>query len=396
MVIELMMFYALGFLCAIILALLFLPSIWRRAVRLTKKRIAATTPVTLSEFRAEKDQLRAQNALKLRKLELQLEDLRKKRATQLRELTQLRQTQELAVHEHEGAQSIAAELVERNQELQDQVRNYEVELTNISQKLRYRERDLAAKIEELDQARAAANIAASAVLQNFDDEEDIQAYEGDAKKLAKSLAAERKRNAFLEEQLRASMTRVQELKNKGRSSHDKTLTQDIPDLLDDAEAHIAIATERFNALLNAQAKPKSNDQELLTENVTDEQAALHATAHIPTAPTTSLAEELMVEDELEDVGSRIMALEEDILTRFSQEASDIDDLRDRMQNIAVDISHIIYAQDSAGGPDGEESLFDRVRKYADDGLDEAVMEPTADENVFGRVADRMDALKKSS
>lgn len=395
MVIELVMFYALGFFCAIILSLLILPSVWRRAVRLTKKRIAATTPVTLSEFRAEKDQLRAQNALKLRKLELQLEDLRKKRATQLRELTQLRQTQELAVHEHEGAQNVASELVERNHELQDQVRSYEVELTNINQKLRYRERDLAAKIEELDQARAAANIAASAVLQNFDDELDLDDFDGDAKKLAKSLTAERKRNAFLEEQLRASMSRVQELKSKGRSSTDKTLTQHIPDLLDDAEAHIAIATERFNALLNEQPNASPDEQTTL-EHTIDEQTPIHDTSYISSASATSLAEELMVEDELVDVGSRIMALEEDILSRFSQETGDIDDLRERMENIAVDISHIIYAQDSTGGADGEESLFDRVRKYADDGMDEAVMEPTADENVFGRVADRMDALKKSS
>lgn len=397
MIIELMMFYALGFLCAIILALLVLPSIWRRAVRLTKKRIAATTPVTLSEFRAEKDQLRAQNALKLRKLELQLEDLRKKRAAQLRELTQLRQSQEMAVHEQDGAQSIAAELAERNQELQDQVRSYEIELTNLNQKLRYRERDLAAKIEELDQARSVANIAASAVVQNYDDDIDLSEYEGDAKKLAKSLAAERKRNNFLEEQLRASMARVQELKSKVRTTPDKSLTKNIPDLLDDAEAHIAIAAERFNALLNDQEK--ANKQAAGTQEelqITQAPAELADTEYVTPAPTTSLAEELMVEDELEDVGARILALEEDILERFSHETGNVDDLRERMENIAIDVSHIIYAQDTTGGADGEESLFDRVRKYADDGLDEAVLEPTADENIIGRVADRMDALKKTS
>lgn len=395
MVIELVMFYALGFLCAIILALLILPSVWRRAVRLTKKRIAATTPVTLSEFRAEKDQLRAKNALTLRKLELQLEDLRKKRAAQLRELTQLRQTQELAIHEHEGAQNIATELVERNQELQDQVRNYEVELTTLSQKLRYRERDLADKIDELDQARSVANIAASAVVQNFEDEADISAYAGDAKALAKSLAAERKRNAFLAEQLRASMTRVQELKIKGRTTPDKTLTKNIPDLLDDAEAHIAIATERFNALLKGQAQTTQEQEAAQALTPTDHIGA-DETAYIASPSTASLAEELLVEDELEDVGSRILALEEDILARFAQETGDVDDLRERMENIAIDVSHIIYAQDTTDATQTEESLFDRVRKYADDGLDEAVLEPAIDEDIIGRVADRMDALKKSS
>ncbi|MGJ8529107.1 hypothetical protein [Maritalea sp.] len=393
MVIESMMFYALGFLCAIILSLLILPSVWRRAVRLTKKRIAATTPVTLSEFRAEKDQLRAKNALELRKLELQLEDLRKKRAAQLRELTQLRQTQDLAVHERETTENVSAELIDRNQELQDQVRNYEVELTNLSQKLRYRERDLAQKIEELDQARAAANIATSAVVQNFDDEIAVGELEGDAKKLAKSLIAEKKRNAFLEEQLRASMNRVQELKSKSRSTADKTLTKNIPDLLDDAEAHIAIAAERFTTMLNEQsAKAQTTQDE--TEQHDDAEAPISSAGQ-------SLAEEFRVEDEMDDVGSRILALEEDILSRFSQKTGDVDDLRERMENIAVDVSHLIYDQDSNTNTQGEESLFDRVRKYADDGVDETVLgqEPTQnqdDENAIGIVADRMDALKKVS
>jgi len=86
-------------------------------------------------------------------------------------------------------------------------------------------RDLAAKIEELDQARSVANIAASAVVQNFDDDADIEAFDGDAKKLGKSLTAERKRNLFLEEQLRASMARVQELKSRGRSKSGQNANQ---------------------------------------------------------------------------------------------------------------------------------------------------------------------------
>ena len=388
MAIEIAMYFALGFLCAIILALLLLPSIWRRAVRLTRKRIAETTPVTLSEFRAEKDQLRAKNALELRKLELQLEDLRKKRASQLRELTQLRQGQDQAAHERDEAVNLADELEERNQELIDQVRQYEIELTNLAQKLRYRERDLAQKIEELDQARAAANIANSAAAQNFDAEIDESALEGDAKHLASALATEKRRNAFLEEQLRASMARVQELKSKARTSPDATLTKDIPDLLDDAEAHIAIATERFNSLLNKEKDALDEAPQVKTEDPSDE-------TYVPTLDQ-SLATELQLEDELEDVGARIQTLEGDILARFAQEGGDVDDLRERLEHIAIDISHIIYAQDSTKEGEKEESLFDRVRKYANDGMEEEALGEEDDEPMVGRVADRMDALKKVS
>lgn len=387
MVIELAMYFALGFFCAIILALLLLPSIWRRAVRLTRKRIAATTPVTLSEFRAEKDQLRAKNALELRKLELQLEDLRKKRAAQLRELTQLRQGQEQANHEREDAVSVAQELEERNLELVDQVRQYEIELTNLSQKLRYRERDLAQKIEELDQARAAANIANSAVAKGYDVDVEESEFTGDAKKLSQALAAEKRRNAFLEEQLRASMNRVQELKSKARTSPDATLSKNIPDLLDDAENHIAIATERFNALL------RKSEQDAKTK--TAEKPAPTKIIEQPTLDR-ALATELQIEDDLEDVGARIQALGDDILARFGQEDADIEDLRERLEHIAIDISHIVYAQDSDQSDDVEESLFDRVRKYANDGLDEQALADENPEELIGRVADRMDAMKKAS
>jgi hypothetical protein len=57
--IESMMYFALGALAAALVTLLIMPAIWRRAVRLTKKRIEAATPITLAEFRADKDQLRA-------------------------------------------------------------------------------------------------------------------------------------------------------------------------------------------------------------------------------------------------------------------------------------------------------------------------------------------------
>jgi hypothetical protein len=64
MLIENMMYFALGLLVAGLIALIIMPAVWKRAVRLTKRRIEAATPITLSEFRADKDQLRAEFALK--------------------------------------------------------------------------------------------------------------------------------------------------------------------------------------------------------------------------------------------------------------------------------------------------------------------------------------------
>ena len=78
MTIESVMFFVLGALVSALIMLLIMPAVWRRAVRLTKKRIEAATPITLAEFRADKDQLRAEFALSTRRLEMNVEALRKR------------------------------------------------------------------------------------------------------------------------------------------------------------------------------------------------------------------------------------------------------------------------------------------------------------------------------
>ena len=72
------------------LALLLAPPIWRRAVALTQKRIENSVPLTLNEIQADKDQLRAEFAMKTRKLEVDLENLQSKSSDQLIELNKRR------------------------------------------------------------------------------------------------------------------------------------------------------------------------------------------------------------------------------------------------------------------------------------------------------------------
>lgn len=68
--------FALGFLAAALLALMVAPAIWRRAVYLTRKRIEAALPLTVNELNAEKDALRAEHAMAMRRMELRLKDTR--------------------------------------------------------------------------------------------------------------------------------------------------------------------------------------------------------------------------------------------------------------------------------------------------------------------------------
>jgi hypothetical protein len=72
-VIEFILIFALGALCAGLLFLLSLPLLWRRAVRLSTRRLEMQLPLSMQEIYAERDQVRAQAAVDQRQIELKLE-----------------------------------------------------------------------------------------------------------------------------------------------------------------------------------------------------------------------------------------------------------------------------------------------------------------------------------
>lgn len=78
MTIEWAMWFALGFLVAAVSALVLMASLWRRAVRLTGRRVAATVPADATAALAEKDLQAARFARDIRRHELALADLRRR------------------------------------------------------------------------------------------------------------------------------------------------------------------------------------------------------------------------------------------------------------------------------------------------------------------------------
>jgi chromosome segregation ATPase len=84
--VEQIMIFALGFLCAGLLTLLFLPAFWRRAMTLSRRQIEMQIPLSMAEVVAERDQLRAEFAAEQRKLEQRLDALNETRARERVEL----------------------------------------------------------------------------------------------------------------------------------------------------------------------------------------------------------------------------------------------------------------------------------------------------------------------
>ena len=147
--IEPVMFFGIGFLVAALLALLFVPLVHSRAVRLTMRRLEAATPLSIAEIRADKDQLRAEFAMSTRRLEMSVEQMKAKTTGQLAELG--KKTDAINQLKKELGEKTAAiiALESRDKNLRDQLRVTEEEYEVKSGALHEAERGLADKQADL-------------------------------------------------------------------------------------------------------------------------------------------------------------------------------------------------------------------------------------------------------
>jgi len=86
LMIEPIMYVAIGFLVACMLIIAIIPVVHGRAVRLTTRRLEAVTPMSMAEIQADKDQLRAEFAMSTRRLEMSVEQMKSKTTGQLAEI----------------------------------------------------------------------------------------------------------------------------------------------------------------------------------------------------------------------------------------------------------------------------------------------------------------------
>jgi chromosome segregation ATPase len=225
-VIQSALYFALGFLSAVLLALLIAPPIWRRATLLTRKRVEAETPLTLNEIQAQKDGLRAEHAMAERKLELILENAREKAALQLAELGEkerlVRDLSAKLATRDETISALSAALASHEQNLDKSTKN----LTGTEQTLEQR----SAELELLNRRMSSLAInsdslqielaAQSTRIENLSDElkearqgrrdsdEQKRKAETELKALQHSLAQEAKRSAEFEKQTNALLTKL--------------------------------------------------------------------------------------------------------------------------------------------------------------------------------------------
>ncbi|MBE0580388.1 hypothetical protein [Devosia sp.] len=388
MVIENIMYFALGLLVAGLVALIILPAVWKRAVRLTKRRIEAATPITMAEFRADKDQLRAEFALSTRRLEMNVETLRKRLAEQLGDVNQKRSDLGLLKAERDQHLAVVRELEAREAELRARVAELEREGTDLAQRLRMRDRELDTRSEEVAKLRDTLRGGLPRGT-DADGKPLTGDYDEDIDRLTTTLAIERKRASFLEDQARSLLARLEtsdrrsveataaiaQMRAALTTRDDKKDAQ--ADSLVVAEARIASAENRLNALLaeTSQVVEQSEGRaELL------------------------LADKLNLEAELETLRKKVSNVESTILADWDTERIEEAYLREKLNDIAASVSRLVYAVDTetAVPSASEESLFDRVQRFADDGegSDTLPAKPAKGDRKRGSVTDRMAALKE--
>lgn len=120
--IDMVMFGALGFVLACLLALGLAAPLWNRAVRLTTRKLEATMPIALADIQADKDQLRAEFAIELRKVEVALEKAKEKAIRELIESNKRRVEIQMLQNELAGSKSQLQENENANRVLQQTIK----------------------------------------------------------------------------------------------------------------------------------------------------------------------------------------------------------------------------------------------------------------------------------
>jgi DNA repair exonuclease SbcCD ATPase subunit len=246
-VVEYILLICAGFLIAVLLALLIAPSIWRRAVFLTEKRIRATVPLTLEEVRAEKDKLRAEFAMTARRHEMRIEDLLGRTAELLAE-NATGEEEILSLREDRARKSERIAEIETELEIaRSEFASQGEELDNCIADLKTAEAQIENKqveIEHLERELTEASLSAS----NF--QIDLAAAETDVERLREQLREMREHVRVSEDRAKGLASDLR-LANEERKAGAKRLA--------DTEARLESTN---SAVISLEEKLERRDSEL--------------------------------------------------------------------------------------------------------------------------------------
>jgi chromosome segregation ATPase len=271
-VIGSILFFSLGFLCAGFLALMVAPAIWRRAVALTRRRIEASVPLSLTDIQADKDRLRAEFAMSTRRLEMSIKSFKDKAAAQIVEINRNREElKRLAAERNEKNASIS-ELEAKGGELRAELRQREDQYQKLGERLIEAEQTLQERALELDKmgrlydeaSLTASNRQIDLVVRETEVDKlnsDIQLLRTQRKEADRRMQEAATESKAARDALKAERKKVAEL--------DKKLERMLTTLTDREEK--LDRRERELARLREQVKGSSSTEEELNEKLVEAQ-----------------------------------------------------------------------------------------------------------------------------
>ncbi|RWP65964.1 MAG: hypothetical protein E5Y63_13655 [Mesorhizobium sp.] len=372
--VQSVLFFVLGFLCAGFLALMIAPAIWRRAVMLTRKRIEGSMPLTLAEIQAEKDRIRAEFAMATRRLEMSVKALREKSAEQLVEIGRGREAlKELTLERKDKEQALSA-LEAKGEDL----RQRKDQLQLLSDRLAQTEHALEKRVLEL---KKLEHMYDDASFSSSSRQIELVARESELQKLADDISV-------LRGQRKEADRRQQEIAAESKAARDalKAEKKRTGDLDKKLERLLATLADREDKLERREKEIARLREKLKSESVENASAAVRLVGAQGGQADVAVKGDMekaiaKLDSDREQLEARLTALASEnkrLKTDLAADAASRSEgasaaLREQMSDLAAQVVALTAKLDGPESPiakvlaapnppgSGERSLADRVR-----------------------------------
>jgi len=287
------MIFALGFLTAGLLALLFLPAFWRRAVRLSTRRLEMLMPLSMDEVVAERDAVRADAAVRERRLEQKLEHLNTQRAEQMSEIG--RRMVMLAERESEleklraEMDGVKRELAQRSQDLESVKASLAVSQQDVL--------DLTSRLSSSDEAGRALQDVEKAL------RHEVDQYRATIAGLETKLAGLEVTQGDLQAQLKKAQL---------QSADQDSALRKMQDERDFLQKEFDSAAQRRDLLMNEQLRHAEVLHAAEEEAHRERRARLRAEAELGGSAHLSTQEEQELRKAISDLGTQMLSLSQEL------------------------------------------------------------------------------------
>ncbi|EXL04458.1 hypothetical protein [Aquamicrobium defluvii] len=364
--VQSILFFLLGFLCAGFIALLIAPPIWRRAVKLTNRRLEAALPLTRAELQADKDRVRAEFAMQARRLEMTIAALQETEAGQKVEIARLEQRASAIDADKAGLSQTISALEDRIGELTSQIGDEQAKaakqdalLAGMREKIRELEEEIGKLARQYEEA---SFLASSRQIELVGRESELDKQAADI--------------AQLRSQMRDMEQRAREAKAQADSAREALKVE---------RERSAGLDDRVQRLLSTVAdrdeKLERRERELARMRDKGKAAEVTGSKRAPARASTKKRKSAQAKDEAQFASLKAGSerLERQLMQENVSGAGKDAELREQMAALAAEVVHMTAVREGTASPiaqllsatentqSGTRSLAERVRSLQETG-----------------------------